>query len=160
MAETEVKPPSKPSSKIPLPQDREAKLSVLLWASDLVQQERVTYLAFKDEVNQQQVKGLSRTTRDVEKANNQWLEVHIRRAGDLMQLDTTSRIQRPPNYLLAGTIVFATLAALMYLGIYPHAWLTLLAWWAINGMYALVTVFMVIAIMLMLFWRRRRRKTA
>ena len=98
---------------------------------------------------------LSRMTPNIEQAFDDRLGALVRKYGSVSNIALTRRTVPRVNYLLAGTIVFVTLAALSYLGIYPQAWLAFQAWWAINGMYAIVTIFMVMAIMLMLFWRRR-----
>ena len=128
---------------------------MLQWASNIALEDTLTEHLYIHETDNAQVAALSRMTTNIEQAFDDRLGALVRKYGSVSNIALTKRNVPRANYLLAGTIVFVTLAALSYLAIYPQAYVMLQAWWAINGMYAIVTIFMVMAIGLMLFWRRR-----
>ena len=128
---------------------------MLQWASNIALEDALTEHIYIHETDNAQIGALSRMTTNFEQAMDDRTGALIRKYGSVSNIALTRRTVPRANYLLAGTIVFVTLAALSYLAIYPQAYVIFQAWWVVNGTYAIVTIFMLMAIGLMLFWRRR-----
>jgi hypothetical protein len=140
-----------------LPQDRRTALFVLSMAANSVMYRMYTPERYKNEVLSQEVTGLTRLSRDIEAAYNRRLAAEKRLIGRITEIGGEKLLRRPPNWFVVLVALFTTLFVVAY-GNYSgqiYAWE---AWAYLYQGYIIATLLFVLAVVIMLRLRRRKKQ--
>src|SRR3990167_2217162 len=151
--------PVKPARQaIPLPEDDDAKLSLYFYSSALVMEDWFTPIVYQLGIKDQQINGLTRLPRDVQKANIDYIAMHRRMIGPITQFNITTTTRPRRDYLLATLVILGFMSLVGYLYVSPEWRLSLTIWWQQYGAYFAVGILIFFAIALLWVYARRRSR--
>ena len=159
MVETTTEPSdAKPGLKAVLDAlEAPTHLFVLANASLMILYNLYTGTVYENETHVAEIASLTRKNQEYEDALERGKAAELRRVRALSDLGGESVLRRPPNTLTLMLVLFVGLGVVAY-GAYSGQ---LGAWWAsvsVNAGYIVVGVLLLLALLILVFWRIRNRR--
>ena len=150
-----VKPPKE---KIVLPEDEDAKLSLYFYSSALVMEDWFTPIVYELGIKNQQINGLTRIPRDMQKGNIDFVAMTRRLIGPITQFNITTTTRPKKDYVLITLVILGFMSVVGYLYVSPEWRVAMTIWWQEYGAYFAVGILIFFAIALLWVYARRRTR--
>ena len=147
-----------PKQAIPLPEDEDVKLSLYFYSSALVMEDYFTPIVYELGIKNQQINGLTRIPRDMQKGNIDFAAMLRRLIGPITQFNITTTTRPRRDYLLAALIMLGFMSVVGYLYVSPEWRVAMTIWWGQYGAYFAVGILLFLAIALLWVYTRRRSR--